>query len=171
MKLGLPVAAIVVIAAAACSAAGVSPPAAAPSASATPTAAPTATASAPLAATPGPQPPNALLSVNGAAPSVGELGTYTWHGAGSDAPWLPGTPTKVLAGGAASVSLEDPVAIATWWVKQSKPGATDVGARQIAAGSGPITFVVPAQAATIAVHVEFASDAGDAVYFWALSPD
>jgi hypothetical protein len=68
------------------------------------------------------------------------------------------------------VSLEDSVAIATWWVKRSKPGGSDVGARQIAAGSGPITFTVPAQAGTIAVHVEFASDAGDAVYFWALSP-
>jgi hypothetical protein len=171
MKIRFLVLAIVVIAAAACSAAGVSPPAAAPTASATPTATATAApASAPPLATPGPQPPNALLIVNGGAPSVGELGTYTWREAGSEAPWLPGTRTKVAPGGAASVSLEVPVPTAAWWVKLSKPGGTDIGARQIAAGTGAITFTVPAQAGTIALHVEFASDAGDALYFWALSP-
>jgi hypothetical protein len=160
--------AILVLAAAGCTAAGVSPSAATPSVSPAPTA--SASSSAPVVGTSGPQPPNAVLRVNDGAPSIGELGTYTWQGAGSDAPWLPGTPTRVAPGGAASVTLEAPVAIEAWSIKQAKPGGTDVGARQIAAGTGAVTFTVPAAAGTIALHVQFAGGAGDAVYFWALTP-
>jgi hypothetical protein len=168
MKPGFPFLAIFVLTAAGCTAAALPPSAAAPTESPAATALPTAAAS--LVGTPGPQPPNAVLRVNGGAASIGELGTYTWRGAGSDAPWLPGTPTRVAPGGAASVTLEVPVAIAAWSIKQAKPGGTDVGAPQIAAGAGLITFTVPAEAGTIALHVQFAGDAGDAVYFWALSP-
>lgn len=152
-----------------CTSAGLSPTAVVPTASPPPT--PSPAPSAPLVATPDPQPPDALLSVGGGAPSIGELGTYTWLGAGSDAPWLPGTPVKLQAGVTATVSLEPPVAIATWSVREAKPGDRDgTTARGIASGSGPITFTVPAQAGSLAVQVRFAADAGDANYFWALTP-
>jgi len=160
----LPLAVLLLISAG-CTAAGVSPSAAAPAVSPAPTASPTAPVG-----TPGAQPPDALLTVDGGPPSIGQLGTYTWLSAGSDAPWLPGTPIKVTPGGAASVSLDPPVPIAAWSIKQAKPGGTDIGAREIAAGTGPIAFTVPAQAGTIAVQVRFAAGAGDANYFWALSP-
>jgi hypothetical protein len=160
--------ALLVVAAGGCSAAG------APSVTpATPSAAPTAspTPSTPPAATPGSQPPDAVLGVDGGAPSKGELGTYTWLSAGSDAPWLPGTPVKAQPGAAATIVLEPPAAIATWSIRKAKPGASDeTTAREIAAGSGPIIFSVPADAGTMVLQVQFAANAGDANYFWALSP-
>jgi hypothetical protein len=156
-----------------CSAAGVSPSVAAPTASPPSTASPSPSPSpSPVIETPAPLPPDAILSLDGGASSVGELGTYTWLSSGSDGPWLPGTPVRVAPGGAVSVSLEPPVAIAAWSIKLAKPSGTDIGARQIAAGTGtvPIAFTVPAQAGTISLYVQFAADAGDATYFWALSP-
>jgi hypothetical protein len=80
-------------------------------------------------------------------------------------------PVKATPGSAARIVLEPPAAVATWSVKQAKPGDTDGStARQIASGSGPITFAAPAEAGTIVLEVDFAANAGDANYFWALSP-
>jgi hypothetical protein len=119
---------------------------------------------------PGVEPPKALLSVAGGAATAGALGTYTWLGTGSDAPWLQGTPVKLPAGGAATVALEPSVPIAAWSVMKARPGGDETTARDIGGGSGPIAFTVPNEAATIVLRVELASNAGDATYFWALSP-
>ena len=159
----------VLLIAAACAAPGISPTAAAP----TPSPPPSPSASAapsPSDATPGAEPPSALLSVEGRAPIAGALGTYTWFGTGSDAPWLRGTPVKLPPGGAATVSLEPPADIAAWSVRKAPPGADETTAREIATGNGPIAFSVPNEAATIVLRLEFAANAGDATYFWALSP-
>jgi hypothetical protein len=158
---------VLLIAISGCAAPGISPSISAPSSSA-----PVAAASESVSGTaPGAQPPDALLSVAGGAPTTGALGTFTWLGTGSDGPWLPGTPVNVPGHGAATVSFEPPVATTTWSVKQAQPGDIDGRtAREIASGSGPIGFSVPSKAGTILVSVEFAGDAGSANYFWALSP-
>jgi hypothetical protein len=117
------------------------------------------------------QPPNALLAVGGGRPTVGALGTYTWLGTGSDAPWLRGAPVKLPPGGAATVALEPPVALTSWSLKKTKPGDTDGStARPIASGTGAVTFTVPSDGGTILLTVDFAANAGTANYFWALSP-
>jgi hypothetical protein len=164
-----PLLAAIFLIAAGCAAPGISPTAAAP----TPSPPPSPSASAapsPSEATPGAEPPNALLTVDGRAPIAGALGTYTWFGTGSDAPWLRGTPVKLPPGGAATVSLEPPAALAAWSVSEAQPGGDETTAREIATGSGPIAFSVPNEAATIVLRLEFAANAGDASYFWALSP-
>jgi hypothetical protein len=131
----------------------------------------TASASAPPAETPGATPPDALLSVDGGAVSRGEIGTYTWLGTGTDAPWLPGTPLKAASGGAASVTLAPPAPSTTWTVRIARPGDTQGStARAVAEGSGPIQFTVPAGGGSLLVHVDFAANAGDANWFWSLSP-
>ena len=152
-----------------CAAPGVSPTAVVPTSP--PSASPSPSASASPAATPGAQPPNALLSVAGGAPFAGQLGTYTWLGTGSDAPWLRGTPVRLPSGGAATVSFDPPVALATTWVvTKTEPGGTSPSTqREIVSGSGPVAFTVPGEAGTLLLRVEFANS-GDANYFWALSP-
>jgi hypothetical protein len=156
---------VITVIAAGCAAPGASPSAAVATASPTlarPSAAPAQTNL---------QPPDALLSVGGGAPVVAALGTFTWLGTGSDGPWLRGTPVRLPPGGAATVSLQPPVATASWSVRKAKPDDTDGStARQIASGTGPVAFTVPAQAGTILLTVDFAANAGTANYFWALSP-
>ena len=172
MKIRLLLLAIPLLITIGCAAVAVSPSVAAPTASPMPFPTPTASpsASSPSFGTPGAQPPNALLSVGGGAATRGQLGTFTWLGTGSDAPWLPGSPINVAAGGAATISFDPALGVAAWSIRKAKPGARDeIGAREIAAGNGAITFSVPAEAGTLALHVEF-PNAGDANYFWALSP-
>jgi hypothetical protein len=157
----------ILLIAAGCAAPGISPTAAPPTSSPPPS----PSASASPAATPGAQPPNALLSVAGGAPVAGALGTYTWLGTGSDAPWLPGTPVKAGPGAAATVVLDPPIATTSWTVRWAKPGDTNgLSARPVASGAGAIAFTIPPEAGSLALQVQFAADAGDANYFWALSP-
>ena len=44
-----------------------------------------------------PVPPPALLSVPGQPASEGAVGTFTWDGFASDAPWLPGNGPVLVA--------------------------------------------------------------------------
>jgi hypothetical protein len=121
---------------------------------------------------PNPQPPVALLTVGSSGPTPGAIGSYTYLGTGSDAPWLPGTPTTVPSrGGRATIVLQPAVATAAWTVRQAQTGDTDgTTARRIAAGTGPIAFALPTGSGTIVLVVDFAAGAGSASYFWALSP-
>ncbi len=81
--------------AAACGAAAASPPATAPapvpagSSIGQPSLAPrTAPPDTPSPATPGTEPPAAVLDGLRGAPPAGDLGTYSWGGLISDAPWI-----------------------------------------------------------------------------------
>src|SRR5690242_17082689 len=51
------------------------------------------------------EPPAASLSAEGGDPVVGELGSNTWHGAGSDSPWLQGSPIRVGASEPLTVTI------------------------------------------------------------------
>ena len=89
----------------------------------------------------------------------------------SDGPFLRGTPVKLRPGGAATISLQPPAAIATWSLRKARPGdTTGSTSRDIASGSGPIAFTVPSDAGTLVLRVDFAANVGTANYFWAFSP-
>jgi hypothetical protein len=157
---------VIALVAVGCAAPGVSPSTTGATAPPTPTAAAPASQPAPSNA----EPPDALLTLGTMAPIPGVLGTYTWLGTGSDAPWLRGTPVTLPPGGTATVSLKPPVGTASWSIRKAKPGdASGTTARQIAAGTGPIAFTVPPEAGTILLTVDFAGGVGTANYFWALS--
>lgn len=139
---------------------------------ATPSPTPAVAASASASAGPtDPQPPVAVLAVDARPGVAGSLGTYTFRGAGSDAPWLPGAALPVGGGGTARVDLVPDVGVATWRVKRAPPGDPDgAAAQQIASGSGPIAFPIDAVAGTILVDVEFADAQGSAAWFWRVVP-
>jgi hypothetical protein len=156
-----------------------STPAAPVSATATPaaTAPPTVTVSPgpSLAAEPSPLdvadgPPEATLAAEGGDPVAGALGTYAWGDAGSDSPWLRGSPIAVGAGEPLTVAVADGVRIAAWWARYVRSSASDpTGATALGDGAGLPTFAAPpAGSWTVEVHVTFAEGLGDATYFWRL---
>ncbi|HET8787097.1 MAG TPA: hypothetical protein VFM38_15800 [Candidatus Limnocylindrales bacterium] len=115
-------------------------------------------------------PPPAQLAAEGGDPTSGQLGTYVWHGEGSDSPWLPGAPTAVGRGEPLSVTFASPVDIASWRARTVAAGADGPeDATTLADGTGTPAFDAPSPGAwTLEVHVVFADDAGDASYFWLL---
>jgi hypothetical protein len=151
-----------------------------PSYGATPEPTPTTAASAspespsPPDPTPTP-PPDGRLSVEGGDPVVGELGSWSWLNAGSDAPWLPGNPIHVGAGEQLTFRMAKPVGIANWQVRRVPPSSVpgDDGVVGMAEGSaGPIAFAAPPRGKwSVAVDVLFADNRGGAVYYWAVTVD
>jgi hypothetical protein len=116
------------------------------------------------------EPPAASLKAEGGDPVVGQLGSYTWNGQGSDSPWLPGSPIRVGAGEPLAVTIAGQPAIDDWTVQRVAGGATG-GAGAVAMGSGqdaPIGFVAPAAGSwSILVDVRFPGGS-DAAYYWVL---
>jgi hypothetical protein len=138
----------------------------APSAPASPPATPS---SAPSTST---EPPTASLTVEGGDPVVGQLGSYTWAGGGSDSPWLPGTKLDVGAGERVTLSLDPDIAVAEWTASRVDAGTTDgSGAVGLGSGTGVVSFTAPEAetgAWSIQVALRFADDRGSAAYYWAL---
>ena len=111
-------------------------------------------------------PPDAALAAEGGDAVVGQLGTFTWGGGGSDSPWLPGSPIAVGAGEPLSVTLADATRIAAWTAVRAPDTSTNgSGAVPAGAGSGSVAFAAPARGRwTVAVTVRFDSgDFGDLV--------
>ena len=116
-------------------------------------------------------PPMARLAVEGGDPVEGQLGTYTWAGGGSDAPWLPGAPIVAASGEPMAIAFEPAIGIAGWRAR-IVPAAADgpAGARLLAEGTGTPRFEAPEPGAwTLEVQVTFAAGMGAASYAWALS--
>ena len=114
-------------------------------------------------------PPDAALAAEGGDPVVGQLGTFTWGGGGSDSPWLPGAPIAVGAGEPLSVTLADPTRIDAWTAVRAPGTSTNgSGAVPAGAGSGTVAFAVPVPGRwTVAVTIRF--DGGDsATWYWQL---
>src|SRR4051812_23157240 len=116
-------------------------------------------------------PPQATLRVEGGDPVTGQLGTYTWGGAGSDSPWLRGAPLKAAAGEPLKMTLRDGVAIARRTARrvpagsEGGPGATSLGMGP----AGPVTFEAPKKGNwSVQVTVEFGGHQGSASYYWQL---
>ena len=132
---------------------------------ATPSASEVASATTPASAIP----PDASLAAEGGDPVVGQLGSFTWAGGGSDSPWLPGSPIAVGAGEPLSVTLADGSPIAAWTaVRAPVASASGAGAVPEGEGAGTIVFAVAVPGRwTVAVTIRF--DGGDAAtWFWRL---
>ncbi len=116
----------------------------------------------------GAEPPAASLAVEGGDPVVGELGSFTWNNAGSDAPWVPGTPLRVAPGERFTLSLASNVPIEHWTVKRSPASSVGTGVTGMGEGSSdPVTFPAPPRGAwSVAVDVWFAGNLGSAAYYW-----
>jgi hypothetical protein len=70
---------------------------------------------APPTPIPGSVPPAAELQVPGRPPAAGDLGTYSWDGLVSDAPWIVGRmPTTLGSGGSLEVMFSPALAHASW---------------------------------------------------------
>lgn len=129
---------------------------------------------APTPEPPMPEPPAASIAVEGGDPVVGELGSFGWKNAGSDAPWLDGSPIHVGAGEQLVLTLAEPVAIDTWQVSRAFPGSRDgMGSIGMAEGSGePVTFGAPPSGSwSVRVSVLFADNLGGAAYYWLIEVD
>ena len=117
------------------------------------------------------EPPAASLKADGGDPVVGQLGSYTWNGGGSDSPWLKGSPIHVGAGEPLAVTLAGDPEIGSWTVQRVPAGATG-GSGTVAMGSGegsPIGFVSPNPGSwSILVDVRFADGSDAAAYYWLL---
>jgi hypothetical protein len=163
----------------ACSPGGPSaPPTAGPTAALTGTAGPTRAASVPATAgpsagatatvRPSAQPPSASLAVEGGDAVTGQLGSFTWNGAGSDSPWLPGAPIAAGGGERLGLALDGGIAVADWTARRVVTGTTDgSGAVGLGEGQGPVAFPAPpAGAWSVQVVVRFAGDRGSATYYW-----
>ncbi|MEA2621057.1 MAG: hypothetical protein QOC97_1830 [Chloroflexota bacterium] len=169
----LPIVAAMTLLLAACTSAGSSGPPAgaastahgstpATSVATGPSAEPTASASSTA------EPPSASLRVEGGDPVVGQLGSFTWEGAGSDSPWLPGSPITVGAGERMAVTLATDPRVTGWTARRAARGTVDgVGAVGLGQGAIPIAFDPPPSGTwSVQVTVQFASGRGSAVYYW-----
>jgi hypothetical protein len=181
-RLALAIAILVPVLTASCSGAPPRPSAdrVEPSATATGTPGPTTTSATP---TPGPTPsptaapvepaatpPAASLSAEGGDPVVGQLGSYTWAGGGSDSPWLPGAPVAAGAREPMRVTFADGQAVSGWTARRARASvASPVGTIPVGSGAGPIAFDAPASGSwTLAVSVTFADGLGSATWYWRL---
>ena len=135
------------------------------------TAVASATAEASIPATVRDAPPAATMSVEGGDPVAGQLGTYTWRDAGSDAPWLPGTPISVAAGETLAVEVNPPAGIESWSARAVPAGTVGPnGAMALGEGSGDPTFAPPSPGDwSVEIALTFADALGEAHYFWALT--
>ena len=114
-------------------------------------------------------PPAASLRVEGGDPVVGQVGSFTWAGGGSDSPWLPGARIRVGAGERLSLALAPATAIGLWAARRVAPGTLD-GAGAVSLGEGrgePIAFAAPGPGTwSVQVAVRFAGELGSATYYW-----
>jgi hypothetical protein len=125
----------------------------------------------PSASPDGSGPPKATLSVEGGDAVTGQLGTYTWGGAGSDSPWLRGAPLKAGPGEPLTMTLSDGVAAGQWTARRLPAGSEGApGAISLGTGPGaPVTFPSPRKGTwSVQVTVEFGGGQGSASYYWRL---
>ncbi len=113
-------------------------------------------------------PPAATLVAEGGDPVVGQLGSFTWGGGGSDSPWLPGRPVVVGAGEPLTVNVADGVDVSAWTARRVSAGTSD-GTNGVGLGGGPapITFAAPGPGSwSIQVVVTYADGLGSGAYYW-----
>ncbi len=173
-SVGNPAAASVPAAASPARTSGAMPSAAAVTAAAS-TLAPVSPSVSPTpSATPGPipaKPPVAVLRGLDGAAATGQLGSYTWGSAGSDAPWITGRVLGTAAPGAlldASLGGATPASWTSAWAEVSSgiAGSPSDGA----SGSGRVGVTAPTKAGDWSLRVTATFGPGhNATYFWRLT--
>ena len=175
---------VIVATAAACSAGGAvgtlpgqsaissaAPPADSPSAaasSASPSVSPSSLPSLPAMPA---DPPQAMLAGSWDAPVAGALGTFTWNGLVSDAPWIVGDPIGDASSGPVTVSFDPGLGQATWraqWAPVVDGAAGDAVPGDDGA-SGAIVIALPGRPGDWSLQLTATFTAGyDATWFWRL---
>ena len=117
-----------------------------------------------------PGPPVAALVPAGGLPARGELGSYVWDGAGSDAPWLvPPEAAGVRVRGPYAVTVVPPLVIERWeaaWARVGDNGAGDPEGAVTGEG-GPITVPGPAATGTWTLMLDIRFNGGNhAAWYW-----
>ena len=116
------------------------------------------------------QPPVAILAGSDGVPLPGELGGFTWNGAGSAAPWIvPRAALAVTAPGPYAVSFGGDLAPAGWvlrWATVTDGVVGDVAAWADGVGA-PVTAAGPDEPGTwsLQADVRFA-DGHAAAWYW-----
>ena len=157
-----------------------SPPSSAPgSPSASPVATPSPTPT-PVPPTPTPEPtspaalpepPTATLSGIASGAGDGTLGSFTWDGAGSDAPWIvPPDENRAAPGAALDVPFSPAATPVDWtarWAPVTWSGAGDVASG--VDGAGPVAVVAPTEAGSWSLQVEASFGQGrSGTWYWRL---
>lgn len=155
------------------------------------TASPASTGSVSPSSEPVPSPTETITSGNPATPPLGvlnpadsvgipgELGSYTYDGAGSDSPWLPARGLEavpVTTGSTLTLTLQDGSAFGMWTVRASKAANEDgIPVRGLASGGDDAATVTaaeihapPAGSWVVAATLYFPQEGGDATYYWLL---
>lgn len=108
-----------------------------------------------------PGPPVALLRGGGAAAGDrvrGDLGTFTWDGLGSDAPWIvPPDDREVRTAGRVSLAFDRPLPVERWAAAWAPIGPRGAG-RALGGASGeglPVSFRPPPGTWSVQVDVTF----------------
>jgi hypothetical protein len=174
---GLATLAVLAVLAAGC-ATGQPPPTSPAPATRSPTASPYAPGDTTGTATPRPTevpgPPHVALVAAGSAPVDGALGTFTWDGGGSDAPWIvPSAGRAVVGRGPFSLMVQPPLSVERWTATWSPAAADGAGAPVGgASGTGAVLVVgsVPGPGRwSLAVRARFGAGR-EATWFWRVDP-
>ena len=120
-------------------------------------------------------PPSAALTGAGIdAPVLGELGSFTWDGLTSDAPWIvPPTGIQSGPGARVQVSVTPPLASRRWaarWAAIGADGTATSITRDGGSGTaGPIAVTVPAGPGPWSLQVIAAfADGNNGAWYWRL---
>jgi hypothetical protein len=136
-----------------------------------------ATSDGPSGSPRGADPPAAVLIVSGAERHEGELGTYVYRGAGSDAPWLPArtlASVPVRSSDRLSVALVDGGVIGPWAATIAPAGddqaerGRGLAADETAGGlRESVELPVPPRGGwVLMVRLDYGDGSGSGAYFW-----
>lgn len=145
-----------------------------PAATATPSTAPPAATGEP---TPSPtpvvlaSPPAAMVAGLASGAADGTLGTFTWDGAGTDAPWIvPADAGRASPGAALGVVFEPAVDAASWtarWAPVTGSGPGDVASG--VDGVGPVAVTAPDETGAWGLQLEASFGQGrSGTWYWRL---
>jgi hypothetical protein len=124
-----------------------------------------------------PTPPAAILSTPEGAQKEGEVGSYTYRGAGTDTPWLPADaldPFTVSADEPLTVRLQDDVAASSATGAVAAADDREGAALRPVRIVGPLAtggFEVPSQPTgswVLFVELVYADGSGSGAYYWHL---
>jgi hypothetical protein len=144
----------------------------APAGSSSPSPGPAGSPSPPPASPAMAEPPDATLTGIASGAGVGALGSFTWDGAGTDAPWIVPADASRAAPGSALVVAFRPAGAPTSWTARWAP-VTAAGAGDVASGvegTGPaVAITAPGEAGAWALQLQASFGQGrSGTWYWRL---
>jgi hypothetical protein len=112
-----------------------------------------------------------LEGLVGGQPGAGVLGSYTWSGSGSDAPWVVGQPVGSARQGSAMAAGFGPLSPGSWtaaWARVAAGAAEDPV--DGVSGTGPVSVAAPSSGGDWSLQVTASFGPGaNATYYWRLT--